>query len=416
VKPRAVRPADPAGGTAVLIIAALVGLLSGCGKKSAPVVPPPPEVSVLTVTPETIPALFDWVAQAAASKSVQVRSQVSGVIVERPYVEGTDVPKGKVLYRIDPRTYQANYESAKARLAETEAQFANAERTLNRLKPLLEERAVAQQDVDNAQAGYDQGRAAVLDAKAAVDAAKKNYDDTYVRSEIKGRAGRAIMEVGALTSGPTEQLTTVDQVDPIYVYFNPSDQFVLQWRRDVAAKRLVLPKGVLDVQATLADGSVFRQTGKLDFVAAGLQANTGALQLRAEFPNPQHILLPGQFVRVRVLGLKRNGAILVPQRAVQQGLSGPFVYALSDSNKVSPRPVSATAWQGTQWIIDDGLRAGDKVIVDGIQKIRPDAPVRPVAYDPKSDTTLAVRADSTITAPPSAAPPVQAQPQSGERR
>ena len=408
--------------TVIVVIVGLAASLLGCGKKAAPAAPPPPEVSVLTVQREIIPALYDWVAQAAASKSVQVRSQVSGVIVERPYVEGTDVPKGKVLYRIDPRTYQANYESAKARLAETEAQFANAERTLNRLKPLLEERAVAQQDVDNAQAAYDQGRAAVLDAKAAVDAARKNYDDTYVRSEIKGRAGRAIMEVGALTSGPTEQLTTVDQVDPIYVYFNPSDQFVLQWRRDVASKRLVLPKGVLDVQATLADGSVFKQTGKLDFVAAGLQANTGALQLRAEFPNPQHTLLPGQFIRVRILGLKRNGAILVPQRAVQQGLNGPFLYTLSDINKVSARPVSATAWQGTQWIIEDGLKPGDKVIVDGTQKIRPEAAVRPVAYDPKSDTTLAVRGDTAIFADPSAAPPIQArprsrpQPQPGERR
>jgi membrane fusion protein (multidrug efflux system) len=330
------------------------------------------------------------------------------VIVDRPYVEGTDVPKGKVLFRIDPRTYQANYESARARLAESEATFANAERTLNRLKPLLAERAVAQQDVDNAQASYDQSRAAVLDARAAVDAAKKNYDDSFVRSEIAGRAGRAIMEVGALTSGPTEQLTTVDQVDPIYVYFNPSDQFVLQWRGDIAAKRLVLPKGVLDVQATLADGSIFRQTGKLNFVDVALQANTGALQLRAEFPNPQHTLLPGQFVRARLLGLERNDAILVPQRAVQQGLNGPFVYTLSDSNMASARPVRATAWQGTQWIIDDGLRPGDKVIVDGIQKIRPNAPVRTVAYDPTSDTTLAVKGGPAPVAAPSAAPPIQA--------
>jgi membrane fusion protein, multidrug efflux system len=224
------------------------------------------------------------------------------------------------------------------------------------------------------------------------------------------------MEVGALTSGPSDQLTTVDQVDPIYVYFNPSDQEVLQWRRDIAAKRLVLPKGMIDVQATLADGSVFRQTGKLNFVAVALQANTGALQLRAEFPNPQHTLLPGQFVRVRFLGLKRNDAILVPQRAVQQGLNGPFVYTLTDSNKVSAQPVSATAWQGTQWIIDDGLKPGDKVIVDGSQKIRPEASVRPVAYDPKSDTTLAIRADSAIIAPPSASPPIQDRPQLGERR
>jgi membrane fusion protein (multidrug efflux system) len=249
-----------------------------------------------------------------------------------------------------------------------------------------------------------------------VDAAKKNYDDTFVRSEITGRAGRAIMEVGALTSGSADQLTTVDQVDPVYVYFNPSDQFVLQWRRDIAAKRLILPKGVLDVQATLADGSIFGQIGKLNFVAVTLQPNTSALQLRAEFPNPQHTLLPGQFVRVRILGLKRNDAILVPQRAVQQGLNGPFLYVLADSNKVSARPVTATDWQGTQWIIEEGLRPGDKVVVDGAQKIRPDSPVRTVAYDPKTDSTLAARPDTTIIAPPSAAPPIQTRSQLGERR
>src|SRR6185312_3930119 len=176
---------------------------------------------------------------------------------------------------------------------------------------------------------------------------------------------------------------------------------------DVASKRLVLPKGVLDVQATLADGSTFGHTGKLNFIDLTLQPSTAALQLRAEFPNPQHTLLPGQFVRVHILGLKRNGAILVPQRAVQQGLNGSFVYVLTDSNKVSAHPVSATDWQGTQWLIDEGLRPGDKVIVDGAQKIRPDAPVRPVAYDPKSDTTLAIRSDSTVIAPPSAAPPIR---------
>jgi membrane fusion protein (multidrug efflux system) len=405
-----------AAGIAILVIAGLASFVVGSRKGTAPGAPPPPEVTVLTVQQQTIPGQYEWVAQAAASKSVQVRSQVSGVIVERPYVEGTDVPKGKVLYRIDPRTYQANYESAKARLAETQAQFANAERTLNRLKPLLAERAVAQQDVDNAEATYDQTRAAVLDARAAVDAAKKNYDDTFVRAEVSGRAGRAIMEVGALTSGPSDQLTTVDQVDPIYVYFNPSDQEVLQWRRDIAAKRLLLPRGVLDVQAALADGSVFGETGKLDFVAVALQTTTSALQLRAEFPNSQHTLLPGQFVRVRLLGLKRNDAILVPQRAVQQGLNGPFVYVLADSNKVSARTVVATAWQGTQWIIESGLRPGDKVIVDGAQKIVPDGAVRPVTYKPESDTTLAVRGDMMVIAPPSAAPPVQARPRLGDRR
>jgi membrane fusion protein, multidrug efflux system len=217
-------------------VAALTASLAGCGGKAAPAAPPSSTVTVLTVQPQTIPDQPEWVAQAAASKSVQVRAQVTGIIVDRPYVEGTDVRKGTVLYRIDPRTYEANYQSAQARLAETEAQLANADRTLNRLRPLLAERAVAQQDVDNAQAAYDQARAAVLDARAAVAEAKKSFDDTSVRAEITGRAGRALMELGALTAGPTDLLTTVDQVDPIYVLFNPSDQYVLQWRRDIAAQ------------------------------------------------------------------------------------------------------------------------------------------------------------------------------------
>jgi membrane fusion protein, multidrug efflux system len=397
-------PAVTAIQRGALVAALLTGLLGGCGKPAAPDAPPPPQVTVLTVQRQTIPGQFEWVGQAAASKSVQVRPQVSGVIVERPYVEGTDVPKGTVLYRIDPRAYRARYENAQAHLAETEATFANAERTLARLKALLGRQAVSQEDADNAQAAYDQSRAAVLGARAEADAAKKDYDDTFVRAGIAGRVGRALVELGSVTSGPTDLLTTVDQVDPIYVYFNPSDQEVLQWRRDIAAKRLMLPQGLIDVQVTLADGSVFKQTGKIDFIALALQPGTGSLQLRAEFPNPDHTLLPGQFVRVRFLGLKRTDAILVPQRAVQQGLNGLFVYVLADSNRVSARPVSASVWQDTRWIVDDGLRPGDKVIVDGVQTIRPEGQVRPVAYDPSTDTTLAVRSDSTVFAPPSAPP------------
>ncbi|HEU5154998.1 MAG TPA: efflux RND transporter periplasmic adaptor subunit, partial [Gemmatimonadales bacterium] len=250
-------------------------------------------------------------------------------------------------------------------------------------------------------------RAAVLDAQAATDAAKKNFEDTFVRAEIDGRAGRAEMELGALTSGPADLLTTVEQVDPIYVFFHPSDQEVLQWRRDIASKRLLLPPGVLDVQAVLADGSVLGETGKLNFFDVAFQPATGSLQVRAVFPNPKHTLLPGQFVRVRVLGVKRTNAILVPQRAVQQGLNGPYVYVLGDSNRVATRNVAAAAWQGTQWLIDQGLRPGDKVIVDGTQKIAANSPVRPVDYRPEADTTLKLGSDTAIIAPPSAAPPIR---------
>ena len=361
---------------------------------------------MLTVAGQTVPSQNEWVGQAAASNTAQVRAQVSGIIVERPYIEGTDVKKGTVLYRIDPRTYLANLRSAQAKLAQSGALLANADRTYKRLKPLLSERAVAQQDVDNAQAAYDEAQAAVRDGEAAVAAAKKNYDDSFVRAEIDGRAGRARLQLGALTSGSSDLLTTVDRVDPIYVYFNPSDQDVLQWRRDIATGRITVPPGMLAVQAVLGDGSVLPDTGRVNFIAVELAQNTGALQLRAEFPNARHILLPGQYVRVRVIGIKRNNAILVPQRAVQQGLNGPYVYVLGDSNKPVSRNVAASSWEGTRWVIESGLRPGDKVLVDGTQKMAPGQPVRTVAYRPEADTTLREQADSTLLAVPSAAPPI----------
>src|SRR3989440_11660183 len=253
---------------------------------SAPAAPPPSEVSVLTVVPETVSARYEYVGQADASRSVEVRSQVTGVVVARPYAEGTDVAKGTLLFRIDPTTYEAAYRSAQARLA-------NADRALARLKPLLAARAVAQKDVDDAQQAFDQ-------AQATADQTKKDYEDTFVRAEISGRAGRALLELGARVTGPSDLLTTVEQVDPVYVNFSPSDQDVLRWRRDIATRRLLVPSRVLAVQVTLADGSVFPGTGQLNFVDLALQPATGTLSLRAEFRNPQHVLLPGEFVRIRL--------------------------------------------------------------------------------------------------------------------
>src|SRR5438309_1755618 len=301
-------------GVGVLVLTA--GAAAFRRTPSAPVAPPPAEVSVLTVAPETVAARYEYVGQAEASRSVEVRSQVTGVIVARPYAEGTDVAKGTLLFRIDPTTYEAAYRSAQARLA-------NADRNLARLKSLLASRAIAQKDVDDAQQAFDQ-------AQATADQTKKDYEDTFVRAEISGRAGRARLELGARVTGPSDLLTTVEQVDPVYVNFSPSDQDVLRWRRDIATRRLLVPARVLAVQVTLEDGSLFPGTGQLNFVDLALQRLTGTLSLRAEFRNPQHVLLPGQFVRVRLLGLKRPGAILVPQRAVQRGLRGAFVYVLGD--------------------------------------------------------------------------------------
>src|SRR3989442_1386391 len=232
-----------------------------------------------------------------------------------------------------------------------------------------------QTDVDQAQAAFDQ--------------AKKDYDDTFVRAEIAGRAGRALLELGGRVTGPGDLLTTVEQVDPIYVNFSPSDQDVLRWRRDAADGRLVMPRGALTVQVTLADGTVYPRIGTLNFTDLALQPVTGTQQLRAELKNPQHLLLPGQFVRVRLLGLKLPGAFLVPQRAVLQGLGGAFVYVLDAGDKVATRNVIATSWDGGSWLIEQGLAAGDGVVVDGVQQVAPGSPVRAVAYQPAADTAAA---------------------------
>src|SRR5438067_4453446 len=265
-------------GVGVLVLTA--GAAAFRRAPSAPAAPPLSEVSVLTVVPETVSARYEYVGQADASRSVEVRSQVTGVVVARPYAEGTDVAKGTLLFRIDPTTYEAAYRSAQARLA-------NADRTLAQLKPLLAARAVAQKDVDDAQQAFDQ-------ARAAVDQTKKDYDDTFVRAELSGRAGRAQLELGARVTGSGDLLTTVEQVDPIYVNFSPSDDDLLRLRRDIADGRLLMPPAprALAVQVTLADGSLLPAAGELNFADLGLQPATGTLQLRAQLKNPQHVLLP----------------------------------------------------------------------------------------------------------------------------
>lgn len=374
--------------------AALVAcvVLAAC-KKEAPPAYPPPEVTVLTVKPETVDVKLDYVGQAEASKAVEVRSQITGVIVARPYTEGTDVKAGTVLYRIDPTTYEAALLSAQGTLANAQARLANAQRSVDRVKPLLAEHAVAQVDVDNAETELQQAKAGVDQSRGAVDEAKKNFDDTYVRAQISGRAGRALLVLGARVTGPNDLLTTVEQVDPIYVSFNPSDKDVLSWRHNEATRKMIA-SGKLKVAITLSDKSNFPHLGVVTFVDQSLQSNTGTLLLRASVPNPEHILLPGQFVRVQPMGIANDSAILVPQRAVQQGLAGTFVYLLGADSKVIPRDVSATSWDSGRWLIQDGLKPGDQVLVDGTLKVGPGAPVRATPYDPAKDSSRKAPSDT----------------------
>lgn len=363
------------GTDAVLAVAAM--LATGC-HKAQPFAFPPPTVSVVQVTPERVAEPIEFAGQVQAVRRVEVRSPVAGVIVAQPISEGAQVSAGQVLFKIDPTTYAATLRGAEARLAQAQAQLDNATRTVTRLRPLLAEHAVAQKDLDDAESAEAQARAATDDAKASVDRARKDLNDTDVKAEIAGRVGKANLVLGARVTGPADLLTTIDVLDPVRVTFRPSTQQVLAWRRDAAATRVLLPGGSARVRIVLPDSTVYPEPGKLDFVAPVVDSATGTEEYRAEVPNHEHLLVPGQFVRVRLEGLMRDNAILIPQRAVVQSLGRQSVYVLGRGDTVQSHDVRATAWIGQRWLIDSGLVAGERVIVDGVQKVRPGAVAKPV--------------------------------------
>ena len=366
-----------------IAVGALLALTSGLPacRKAAPPAPPPPEVAVLQVTPRSIEQVFEFSGNVEARKSVEVRAQVGGVIVARPFTEGQAVREGQVLYRIDPTAYDADWRAARARLAEAEARQANMEQNLARMSALLRDNAISRQDYDNAVAQAKQAQAGVEAARGVVDHAKKSLDDTAVRAELSGRVGRALLEVGARVRGPEDVLTSIDVLDPIYVTFRPSGQQLASWRRDPKVAKLIQPGGALKVQVILADGQPAPTLGKIGFVDPVLDPATGTQAFRAELANPQHLLLPGQFARVRLLGFTRDSTIVVPQRAVLQAMGRQTVYLVAAGDTVRPREVVASSWTGDQWLIDSGLAAGDRVVVDGLQKVFPGMKVRPVAAD-----------------------------------
>ena len=352
-------------------------LVSGLAcHQAAPPAPPPTEVAVITVAPRTVDEPYEFTAEVQASRRVEVRTHVSGIIEARPFREGSQVAPGDVLYRIDKTIYAAAFHGAEARLQ-------NADRNLARLKPLLEDHAVAQRDVDDAESELSQ-------ARAAYDQAQKNLADCTVRAEIAGRVGEAKLEVGARVKDESDLLTTIDVLDPAYVIFKPSGQQLLQWRRDPKTSRLLLPGGPAKVQAILSDGAPAPQTGRISYVDPVVDPATGTQQFRAAFPNPERLLLPGQFVRVRLLGLSRDSAMLVPQRAVLQQMGRQIVYLVGAGDTVAARQVQGPpAWSGDQWLIEAGLAPGDRVIVDGVQKVGPGRVVRPVPLADSAATTAA---------------------------
>ena len=358
----------------MLSAAALASLLAaGCGPSGDPHGGgfPPPAVTVVTVQPREIEVTTEHVAQTAGYREVEVRARVTGILLKRNFQEGAVVKKGDSLFTIDPAPFQAALARAEADVAMAEARLAQAKREVARLKPVFEARAVSQKELDDAASTEQVAEAEVKAARARLNEARLNLEYTRVEAPITGTTSRAAVSEGALVSGPNVLLTTITQSDPMYVIFGIPDRDQIALRRDVEAGRLKLPAdGRLKASIRLADGGAYAREGVLNFRDLRVNTQTGTSEARAEFPNPGNVLRTGEFVRVTLHGAVRPAAITVPQRAVLESPKGKYVYVVNAESKAEPRPVEVGAWAGDEWVIRDGLKPGERVVVDGVMKLQ----------------------------------------------
>jgi membrane fusion protein (multidrug efflux system) len=355
------------------------------GKKGGPGAGmPPPEVNIITAAPQSLPQTFEYVGQAAGSREVEVRARVTGILLKRNFKEGEPVKAGESLYTIDPAPFEAALPRAEANVAAAEARYEQARRNAARYKPLYAEKAVSQKEFDDAVSAEAIGAADVKVARTQLTDARLNLGYTKVEAPAAGITGRSQRQEGSLVSGPDVLLTTITQVDPVWVNFGIPDNEQAELQKAVAAGQLVLPKGGFEVQVRRADGTLFPRTGKLNFEDVRVSPATGTREFRAQLPNPGGVLRPGEFVRVILQGAVRPNAVTVPQRAVLEGPQGKFIYVVDEKGTAQPRPVQAGAWSGDAWIIKEGLKGGERVIVDGVMKLGPGAPVK-IAEKPAAE-------------------------------
>jgi membrane fusion protein (multidrug efflux system) len=391
--------------------AALALLLSACGDKAgAPGAGnggmPPASVKVIEVAAREVPVHFDYVGQVAGSRDIEVHARVNGIVEKRLYEEGQRIREGQVMYRLDAAPYRARVAAADAQLDQAKAQLAQAEREYARIKPLADAEAASRKDADDAQSQRDLARAAVKAAEAQLQTARIDLGYTDVRAPLGGVAGRALKVEGSLAvAGMDSLLTTLAQTDPAYVNFGVGEAEYLRTRDEIASGSLKLdPAGFL-VKITGSDGAEFPRSGRLGFEDYKADTSTGSFALRATFRNADSRLSPGQFVRVRLSGVSRPDAIAVPQRAVLDSPNGKFVYVIAEADGkllAQPRPVKLGEWAqlegalGNAWVIRDGLKPGDRVVIEGTARIF--VPGSPVTIDDGQATAGA--AGGTPAAPP----------------
>jgi membrane fusion protein (multidrug efflux system) len=363
---------------AMSVAAAL--LLAACGKdQDGP--PPPPEVSIVTLKPRAVAITDQLPGRTTAFRVAEVRPQVTGIVQKRLFAEGTEVKAGAQLFQIDSGSYRAALSSAQAALKRAEAQAVTAKLLAERYEPLIAANAVSRQENDEAIAARARADADVASARAAVDAARINVVYTQVLSPISGQIGRTLVTEGALvTSGQQTPLATIQQLDPIYVDIAQSSTEMLRLQRQLANGELVKDdKNQAEVTLTLEDGSAYAERGRLKVSEASVDPSTGSVVLRAVFPNPRRELLPGMFVRAQLAQGTRSAALMVPQRGVSHNQKGEATVLIVDrEDKVAERVVTADRSIDGEWLITAGLNAGDRVIVDGLQKARPGSAVKAV--------------------------------------
>lgn len=370
---------------------AVSSIFAGCGEKPQAGAAsgsgmPAPEVAVVTVVPQRLTISNELPGRLEATRVAQVRARATGIVVQRAFREGSEVKAGELLFSIDPATYQAAYESAQAVLVKAEVNLAQASLKLQRYQPLVEINAVSKQEYDDTSAAQKQAAADVASAKAARTTASLNLGYTRVTAPISGRIGRALVTEGALVGqGEPTQLATIQQLDPIYVNLTQSSTDLLQLQRALASGQLQgVGQGKAVVTLVLEDGTPYPLPGTLLFSDLAVDESTGAVSLRAEFPNPQRSLLPGMYVRARLEQAVKEQAISVPQQAVARGADGASVMVVGADGKVAVRAVKTGGAQGNAWLVNEGLQAGDRVIVEGLQKIKPGAVVKAVPWQPQA--------------------------------
>lgn len=371
-----------------IIISAV--LLAGCKEKEeTQAVHAEPHVTVHVVKSAPLAVTTELPGRTSAFRIAEVRPQVSGIILQRNFKEGSDVQAGDSLYQIDPATYQANFDSAKGELAKSEAAAAIAHLTVKRYNPLVGTKYISQQEYDQAIADARQADASVIAAKAAVESARINLAYTKVTSPISGRIGKSSVTEGALvTNGQASQLATVQQLDPIYVDVTQSSNDFMRLKQSVALGNLHKDSASSSVELVMENGQVYPLKGTLQFSDVTVDESTGSITLRAVFPNPQHTLLPGMFVRARIDEGVQPDAILIPQQGVSRTPRGDAtVMIVNDKNQVEARSVEASQAIGDQWLISKGLKQGEQVIVSGLQKARPGAQVKATVDTPAADAS-----------------------------